>query len=422
MIIEFSVRNYRSIKEMQTLNMLAAPIKSKKSELDTHNIIPISEDTALLKTVAIYGANGSGKSSLVKAMLNMLIFIRDSFTNDNLGEMIIAPFILNDTSENEPTFFQLIFICEGIKYRYGFEVHGNNVVSEWLFGTPGQKEIYYFKREGDNIEINKNKFAEGAGLKSKTSQTNLFLNIAKAFNGKVSKSILDFLKLKISINLGIGDMGFRDITLDALKEENAKKVILKLMNLADFGIKDLEHKKITEDDISGNVPKEVLEDVMEGNIQFVISNRSIIDKDGNEVGRRFMSLDNDESEGTRKLFNYSGAIVEALSTGNTIIIDEFDARLHPMITKRIVEMFHSPDVNKAGAQLIFVTHDTNLLDKDLLRRDQIYFVEKNSRFETELYSLADFKGVRNDASYEKDYIKGKYGAIPFLGDFTKLLD
>jgi AAA15 family ATPase/GTPase len=422
MIIEFSVKNYRSIKELQTLSMLAAPIKSKKSELDTQNIIPVSENFSLLKTAAIYGANGSGKSSIVKAMLNMFVFIRDSFKDNNLGEMIMEPFLLNDTSIKEPTFFQLIFLCKGVKYRYGFEILRNEIISEWLFGTPGKKETYYFKREGDNFEINENKFTEGIGLETKTSEHNLFLNIAKAFNGKVSKEIFDFFIHKISINLGVGDMGFRETTLDILKEEKSKKQILNLLNLADFGINDLEHKKLTKDDITEDAPKEILDDIIEGKIQFILSNRSVIDKDGNKVGQRYMSLDNHESEGTRKLFNYSGVLVKALTVGKTLVIDEFDARLHPMITKKIVEMFHSPEINKVGAQLIFITHDTNLLDKDLLRRDQIYFVEKNKRFESELYSLAEFKGVRNDASYEKDYIKGKYGAIPFLGDFTKLFD
>ena len=133
-------------------------------------------------------------------------------------------------------------------------------------------------------------------------------------------------------------------------------------------------------------------------------------------------MDSQESDGTLKFFNYSGAILDALEEGGTLIIDEFDARLHPLLTQKLVKMFNSPVSNKKNAQLIFVTHDTNLLDNSLLRRDQIYFTEKNKRSETVLYSLADFKGIRNDASYEKDYIKGKYGAIPFLGNFEKLFE
>jgi AAA15 family ATPase/GTPase len=217
-------------------------------------------------------------------------------------------------------------------------------------------------------------------------------------------------------------MGFRETTISLMKDDDTKKSIISLLNLADFGIKDLEHKKLTKDDLKEGAPKEIVKDIEEGNIQFIISQRQVFNKDGDVAGNRFLMMDEQESEGTRKLFNYSGAVIHALSSGSALILDEFDARLHPLITKKIVEMFHSTEINKKGAQLIFVTHDTNLLDKDLLRRDQIYFVEKNKHFESELYSLADFKGIRNDASYEKDYIKGKYGAIPFLGDFNKLFE
>lgn len=135
-----------------------------------------------------------------------------------------------------------------------------------------------------------------------------------------------------------------------------------------------------------------------------------------------MSIDHHESDGTRNFFNHIGIVYYALVSGLTLVFDEFEASLHPILAKKIVEMFHSPKLNKKGAQLIFATHDTNLLDSNLLRRDQIFFTEKNKKNETELYSLYDFKGVRNDASYEKDYIKGKYGAIPFVGDFETLFE
>ncbi|MGD9993954.1 MAG: ATP/GTP-binding protein [Salinivirgaceae bacterium] len=422
MIIEFSVKNYRSIKELQTLSMLAAPIKSKKSELDTQNIIPVSENFSLLKTAAIYGANGSGKSSIVKAMLNMFVFIRDSFKNDKLGERIIQPFELNDTSIYEPTFFQLIFIVGEVKYRYGFEIFKNEVVSEWLFGTPGKKEVYYFRRSDGKIDINKTKFPEGMGLIDKTSSNNLFLNIAKAFNGKESKKILDYFELKIAINLGVNDFGFRDTTLALLENSNVKNSILSLLNLADSGIEDIENKKLEVEDVPENAPKEIVDEINEGKIRFLLTKRKAYNEAGEKSHYQLFSMQENESEGTKKLFNYSGILIRALTDGRALVIDEFDARLHPLITKKIVELFNSKETNKRGAQLIFVTHDTNLLDKDLLRQDQIYFVEKNSKGESEFYSLAEFKGIRNDASYEKDYIKGKYGAIPFLGDFTKLFD
>jgi AAA15 family ATPase/GTPase len=406
MIIEFSVKNYRSIKELQTLSMVAAPIKSKYPELDTNNVIQVSDKLSLLKSVAIYGANGSGKSNLIKALITMLVFIRDSFKNDQIGKRIIEPYALNLASPHEPTFFQLIFISDNIRYRYGFEVFQNEVKSEWLFGTPDKSETYYYTRNGSTIKINEKKFAEG--------------NITKAFYGKISKQIIDFFTDKIAISAGVNDNSFRETTLSLMNNEKVKQSILSLLNFADLGIQDINNKRLTIEDLPDNPPTELLKVVSEGNLELILSKRSVYNNLGEKIGDRELMMDEQESDGTRKFFNYSGAVLDALLDGVTLILDEFDARLHPMLTKKLVEMFNSPTINKNGAQLVFVTHDTNLLDNTLLRRDQIYFTEKNKMQETVLYSLADFKGVRNDASYEKDYISGKYGAIPFLGDFEKL--
>lgn len=422
MIIEFSVKNYRSIKEMQTLSMVAAPIKSKYPELDTNNVIKVSDKLSLLKSAAIYGANGSGKSNVVKALIAMMIFIRASFKDDQVGKRVIEPFLLNTETHNQPTFFQLVFILDNIRYRYGFEVFQNVVKSEWLFGTPGKTEAYFFTREGTSIKINEKKYAEGKGLDDKTSENNLFLNIVKAFNGKTSNRIISFFDQKITISAGITDNFLRETTVEFLQEVDFKNQIIGLLNLADLGILDVFHKKITRDDLPKNPHPILVKDVENGNLEIILSKRQLLDSNGNSAGNYFFDIDNQESDGTLKFFNYSGAIINALIEGGILVLDEFDARLHPMLTKKIVEMFNSPTINKNGAQLVFVTHDTNLLDNSLLRRDQIYFTEKNKLQETELYSLADFKGIRNDASYEKDYISGKYGAIPFLGDFEKLFE
>jgi len=400
--------------------MVAAPIKSKYPELDTNNIIKVSDKLSLLKSVAIYGANGSGKSNLVKAIITMLIFIRDSFKNELIGRAIIEPFALNHENPNLPTFFQLVFLYNNVRYRYGFEVYRNEVKSEWLFGTPDKKEVYFFTREGSTIQINEKQFVEGKELANKTSVNNLFLNIAKAFNGNVSKRIVDFLTGSILVSAGINDSSFRETTLDIMKFEHFKQHILSFMNIADFGIQEISNRKTIIKNIPEGVSEDLLNQILTDNGEVVVSKRTVLDENGHKLLDKEWIMDDHESDGTQKIFNYSGVITTTLMSGMALFLDEFDARLHPMLTKKIVEMFNSPILNKNGAQLIFVTHDTNLLDNTLLRRDQIYFTEKNKMQETVLYSLADFKGVRNDASYEKDYINGKYGAIPFLGDFEKL--
>jgi AAA15 family ATPase/GTPase len=422
MLIEFSVKNYRSIKDLQTLSFVAAPIKSKYPELDTNNVIKVSDKLSLLKSVAIYGANGSGKSNLVKALISMMFFIRDSFKDDQIGKRIIEPFELNLELAEQPTFFQLIFIINHVRYRYGFEIFQNEVRSEWLYGTPGKSETYYFTRIGSTIKLNDKKFTDGIGLENKTSNNNLFLNITKAFNGKISKQIIDFFEQKVAISAGVNDEGFRESTIIFINNIVFKKQIVDLLNHADIGIQDINHKKMTLDDLPENPHPSIIRDFRKGKLDIILSTRQLFDAKGEKIGVHLFDFDGQESDGTKKFFNYSGAILDALVRGGALILDEFDARLHPMLTKKIVELFNSPTVNKNGAQLVFVTHDTNLLDNSLLRRDQIYFTEKNKLQETELYSLADFKGIRNDASYEKDYINGKYGAIPFLGDFEELFE
>ena len=192
------------------------------------------------------------------------------------------------------------------------------------------------------------------------------------------------------------------------------------MNHADFGIQDIFERSIKPEDIDENSHNSKMKVIYGENFDYISTKRVIYDQEGKLLFENNWTMYFNESEGTMKLFNYSGVVIDALNNGNALILDEFDTRLHPMLTKKLVEMFNSPILNKNGAQLVFVTHDTNLRDNSLLRRDQIYFTEKNKMQETVLYSLADFKGVRNDASYEKDYINGKYGAVPFLGDFEKL--
>ena len=425
MIEEFSFGNFWSFKDIQTLNMAAAKIKSKNPLLDTNNVFSVNKDVNLIKTKAIYGANSSGKSNVIKALVTFIRIIKDSVKEEKALSLIDS-FQLSTETENKPTFFQLTFRIKKTKYRYGFEADDKSIKSEWLFSTPLKREQPLFIREnGKLIEINQTHFEEGVMYQKLFdnsdeqifTETSLFLtHLASTGFGKISKQIVKTIST-ISIISGLGHRGMYGIAGDSLNDSVKKKFILDFLKNADIGIDDLEAIEITNENLPENLEDEVKEDLKKGKI--VISSRTKYNEDLKENGKSNFSFGMQESEGTKKMFELSPFIYKSLKEGTPLFIDEFDSRFHPLLTKKIVELYNSVD-NK-NAQLVFTTHDTNLLSSDLLRRDQIDFVEKDRYGASHLYTLVEIKGIRNDSSFEKDYIQGKYGAIPFLGDFTNLI-
>ncbi len=425
MIEEFSFGNFWSFKDIQTLNMTAAKIKSKNTELDHVNVFPVNSDLSLLKAKAIYGANASGKSNIIKALITFIRIVKDSVKEEKaLG--LIDSFQLSTETENKPTFFQLIFRIGKTRYRYGFEADDNSIKSEWLFATPKKREQPLFIREDKSIiDINQTHFEEGIMYQklfenSKDTiftDTSLFLtHLSSTGFGKLSKQIIKTIS-SISIINGLGHRGMYGIAGDSLNDAVKKKFILNFLKNADIGIEEIDTVEITNENLPNNLEDEIKEDIKKGKI--IVSSRTKYNADLKSEGKSDFSFGMQESEGTKKMFELSPFIYQSLKEGTPLIIDEFDSKLFTLITKKIVELYNSIENKKS--QLIFVTHDTNLLSSDLLRRDQIDFVEKDKYGASHLYTLVEIKGVRNDASFEKDYIQGKYGAIPFLGDFTNLI-
>ena len=410
MLVEFSVGNFRSFKDIQTLSMVAAPISSKNKELDEQNTFQATPKLKLLKTKAIYGANGSGKSNLIDAMMTFLVLISDSLKENTFSSLFNSPFLFSTLSKEEPSFFQIIIIIEGVLYRYGFETNEKGIIAEWLFATPNQREVFYFKRNGQNLEIN-DKYLKGAKkiqhLLGDSSpifkNTSLFITILYSLNNSVALLFEKYFK-KLFIDVANSEMYSleklkRSFSTKYFTEGEFRKEIINLLKFADSGIENMDNVEI------GN--GEEKEDV-------IIFGSSIYNDEGDKVGLSKLPFFAHASEGTRKVFDIAPMLYSSLENSCPLIIDEFDSKLHPIITKKIVELYNK---NENNAQLIFVTHDTNLLDNKLLRRDQIAFIEKDKFGASHLYNLVEFKGVRNDASFEKDYLDGRYGAIPFVGNF-----
>lgn len=398
MLLEFSVSNFRSIKDVQTLSFRPTIM----NEHEKTNTIQVTDKVRLLKSTAIYGANGSGKSNLVKAMWAMVNFIKAPFEDRKKFEEHFQPFKLNTSTANEGSFFQIMFILEGKTYRYGFVYLKGKITSEWLFKTANKNEVEFFTRDEHMIYINKERFKEGVELETKTREDNLFLNVVFEFNGKIACVIKDYLG-EIFILQGLDEEILQSFSYNLIQNKANKHRLLEMLKLADLDIYDIG----IEEDYDQKTRK-------------IISQRKIFDENGQGVGLETFDFDKNASAGTKKMFIYAGVFVHLLKSGGTIIIDEFDTKFHTSLTKAIVKLFNS-EKNKS-AQLCFVSHNTNLLDNDLLRRDQIYFAEKNQKGETSIYSLNEIKGVRNDSSLEKDYIKGKYGAIPFIKNLNNIFE
>lgn len=418
MLIEFSVGNYRSFKETVIFSMVAAKLKAKDQSLDEQNVFNANGDLNLLKSAAIYGANASGKSNFIQALTFMRSFILNSSKETQVEEFInVEPFRLTVETETKPSFFEIVFMLEGKKYRYGFEVNSRQVVSEWLFYSPKTKEAKLFTRDESRTSFSNN-FKEGKGIAEKTRDNALFLSVVAQFNGSIAQQVLGWFR-KFGITSGLLDRENREYALERFQENESKLEIIQLIQKLDLGIDDIQLEQSKTGGLSFSVG--ILGWIVPtGNNVSIRTLHKKYDTNGRQISTELFDLDENESDGTRKLFSLSGLLLDVLKQGKIIIIDELDARLHPLITSAIIRLFNYKETNPNNAQLIFTTHDTNLLSNTIFRRDQIWFAEKNKQGATSLYSLAEFK-VRNDASFEKDYIQGRYGAIPFIGDFSKLM-
>ena len=425
MLIEFSVANFLSFKKRTTLSLLAASIKDHRET----NIFSTGKYN-LLKGAVVYGANASGKSNFIKAMSTMRRLVLKSFEKSSTGELGITPFLLNTETENAPSLFEVVFLIDDVRYRYGFEVDNAAVYSEWLYEAAVRSEKVLFLRQEDGIEVREKNFSEGKDLEEKTRDNALFLAVADQFNGKKSKKIMQWFHNFLTIS-GLSHENYKGITFGMLEHEKARPILLDFYKQLGLGFEDIKMDKQAfdpkelPDDIPESLMKQLVTD-LEGAFRIDIK---ILHKKYNAsnspAGKVEFDLRSQESSGTNKLFNISGSVFDVLNNGGVLIIDELDASLHPLLTLAVTRLFNSADFNRKNAQLIFATHDTNLLYYGKYRRDQVYFFEKNQYGASEMYSLVEYKEegktVRKDRSFEKDYIEGRYGAIPFIGNLSNMV-
>ena len=355
------------------------------------------------------------------------IFV-ENFDKRSVSEIPYDPFLLNTRTSNEPTFYEVVFWVENIKYRYGFEADRTSIHSEWLFATEKKKlEKPLFLRVPEGIEVMQN-FPEGKDLEEKTRDNALFLTVVDQFNGHTASIIMKWFR-NFNIISGLSHDNYRGITFAMLDKPELNKLLTNFFIDIDLGFDKikLERKEFNPNELPTDVPEDILKQLisdLEGkklvNLRTV---HKVFDDNQNIIKEIDFDARRQESAGTNKIIDLSGPVFDTLKDGGVLVIDELDAKLHPLLTLSIVRLFQNQEINKNGAQLIFATHDTNILSICNLRRDQIYFVEKNRIGSSDLYSLVEYNKdgkVRKDRSFEKDYINGRYGAIPYFGDFDKL--
>ena len=398
MLVNFTFKNFRSFRDEMTLSMEAASIQ------ELSEAVVKSCDEELLPVAVMYGANSSGKSNVLKALKAMRDVLLNSVKLNPKDKLDAEPFCLDLTSAEEPTSFEIQFTLNGSKFRYGFDYTANEILAEWLYEKRvGEREFELFLRNGNEFKISKTRFAEGNGKQDATPSNRLFVSLVAQLNGKLSQSILDWFS-SIEYISGMDGKEYVGKTLEMLfMNKQGATEIKQLFTETNLGFMDIDIELVDSETLKMKAE----------------SVHKLFDSNGRMIGVRNFSTDNMESEGTKKMIEIAGPLVDVILSGKILVVDELDAKLHPFLTRKIIGLFMDSEINRNGAQLIFATHDTNLLNIRYLRRDQIWFTEKDKTDSTELYSLVEFRDdagnkVRNDRNIEKDYINGRYGAIPFM--------
>jgi len=389
----------------------------------------------LLRSAAIYGPSASGKSSLIEAIGFMRDFVADSARSQPGDTIGVNPHRLDPTSREEPSLFELTFILAGTRYQYGFTATRQRVLDEWLYEYPTNRAREWFRREWD-AKSNKPKYVfPSQNLKGRkqqvaeeTGENRLFLSWAANMN---HEQLLPIYKwFTTSLRMILTGHALLPVTAQmAFSDERIRKAVISMLRNADFGISDVQ---ITKDELDESDLRDLpQEKELEGKerseliteIKARWARKDLYDVKLMHRGIRdtISSLGlKEESEGTRRFFSLIGPWIQSLGLGYTVFVDEIDASLHPMLTRRLIEVFHDPSLNIKGAQLVFATHDVLLMDSSLFRRDQIWLTEKDSEGAAHLYSLSDYKKKpRKEENWRKSYMAGRYGAVPVLGDFEK---
>lgn len=405
MLIEFRVKNYCCLRDEQVLSFVPTDDRTLE-ECNVHET-GVPSVPRLLRTAAIFGPNAGGKSTVLRALQVMLRMINLSAASTEQSAINLIPFQLDKTSSEEPTSFEISFLHEGRRYQYGFSCTPERIYEEYLFEYITSRPRTLFQRTYDPA-THQESYTFGKALQGRkniwreSTQANvLFISRAAQLNSEQLSSICEKFFLKTIVFNSEQKIPVPLFYRKLISDETLHTKVKNFLAAADISIKDfiLEKNVSSENELFG---------ILNYKLSFVHSS------DNGDVSFSWRM----ESKGTIQLFDYLTPLFQALDRKEVIAIDELDSSLHPLLVRRIVDMFQSQESNPHGAQLIFTTHDATLLQSDppLLRRDQIWFVEKQKDQASDLYSLAEFKGQKG-ADFLRSYLRGLYGGIPLLREW-----
>ena len=414
MLIEFRFKNYRSFRDEAVLSMEATGLSTFK------NCLIQEKSTKLLPGVAIYGKNGGGKSNVIRAFWLAVQFIRNAQrTQHEKAEIPVMPFGLNDYSKSEPTSFEFIYVQNGIKYWYGFSATRESIVSEYLYHAPKGQKAVVFLRDGQKFNFTEDK-AKLSMIGEMVAANQLFFSVACTMNDAACIGAMRWFRDCIFFSRDYTDIPRQ--LLEYSEDKNMLKAITEYAKTADLGIEDMQFefdsKEIKDDE---SFPANVPEGIRAALTQFMhalseTSNNSEVKlRMGEVTAKAKHSGENKNGERvlySLELMSLAPAIESALQNGGVLLADEIERELHPVLVNYIISKFQSKNSNPNGAQIIFTTHNTELMNMELLRKDQLYFADKrNNDGSSELYSISDF-ATRTTDNIRKGYLVGKYGATP----------
>ncbi len=413
MLLEFRVRNYRSIRDEQALNLIASGDKGLAA---THVASTgLKAAPHALRSVVVYGPNASGKSSLLRALDYMRAVVAESATVIQPGQTYnVQPFKLDPATAHRPTEFEITFLLSGVRHQYAFAMTPQRIVSESLLVYRSSKPTQLFSRQhvggdGDDYEFSAYLTGPRKLWQESTRPNALFLSMAAQLNSEQLSPVFNWIVRNITF-LPAGATVLPDFTTALLATEQGRASIRDFLSAADISIADVQA-----------VPRKGMQ------AQWVMSASGLqasqeereflmpVFEHSTPKGSAKFEL-HDESEGTQRLYGLIAPVLDCLRNGRVLVVDELDSSLHTLLVRRLITLFQTPALNPSGAQLIFSTHDTSLLDHTLFRRDQIWFTEKDADQATRLYPLTDFSPRKQEA-WERGYLTGRYGAVPFFSDW-----